>query len=58
MDESARNRVKQVLIMNCESNDCGKRNIAFTILADVDLFELFCRAVAVKEKAKINQKYC
>ncbi len=50
MDEAARNTVRQVLILNCTSNDRGRRDIAITILADIDLFEVFCRAVEVKTK--------
>ena len=48
MDDATRIKARQVLITNCSSNDCGKRNAAVAILKNTDLFELFLKAVLTK----------
>jgi hypothetical protein len=53
MEDAARERARQVLIAHRSSNDSGKRAAAMTILDDIDLFELFCKAVQLtKNKTK------
>jgi hypothetical protein len=53
MPDTARDRAKEVLLAHCSSNNRSKRAAAIVILGDVDLFELFVKAVqATQNKTK------
>lgn len=54
--DSVENSAKRVLISNLTSADECKRKAVITILADRELFRLFCIAVTNKRRQKYKLK--